>query len=356
MPDCLITFANAGDKDGWNHYVENHVDASPYHRFEWGESVASAYGHRPHYFLAKDEAGHIVGILPTIEMLLPFGKSFLSSLPFCDTGFCLSDDNTITLAMLRHVEAFCDVQKTRYFEYRSTDKQENPTATTADNDIPSGAKVRMMLPLPESSEVLLKGFKSKLRSQINKAKKNGLSVTVNSGTEQVDAFYDIFQRNMRMLGSPVHSKNWFKEVLSHYGDNAVMSIVYKDSIPIGCGIVLRNNQTYSIPWASTRAEYNRLAPNMLLYWSLLEYASDNQGTSFDFGRSSMNEGTYKFKKQWGATPSQLDWKIYTDGSYEADDAAKEKGTVRKAIEAVWPKLPLSMTVVLGSAVRKYISL
>jgi hypothetical protein len=35
--------------------------------------------------------------------------------------------------------------------------------------------------------------------------------------------------------------------------------------------------------------------------------------SFDFGRSTMNEGTYKFKKQWGCEPTQLHWSEIASG-------------------------------------------
>ena len=46
---------------------------------------------------------------------------------------------------------------------------------------------------------------------------------------------------------------------------------------------------------------------MLLYWSLLEYSSDHGYTTFDFGRSSVEASTYRFKAQWGAEPHQLHW-------------------------------------------------
>jgi hypothetical protein len=46
---------------------------------------------------------------------------------------------------------------------------------------------------------------------------------------------------------------------------------------------------------------------MLLYWTKLEYACDNGNKTFDFGRSTPGEGTYRFKPQWGAKPQPLHW-------------------------------------------------
>ena len=61
------------------------------------------------------------------------------------------------------------------------------------------------------------------------------------------------------------------------------------------------------PWASSLRQYSKYSPNMLLYWKMLEFACDNGFNYFDFGRSSLDEGTYKFKKQWGASPVPLPW-------------------------------------------------
>jgi lipid II:glycine glycyltransferase (peptidoglycan interpeptide bridge formation enzyme) len=39
---------------------------------------------------------------------------------------------------------------------------------------------------------------------------------------------------------------------------------------------------------------------MLLYWTMIRDSIERGYKVFDFGRSTPNEGTYNFKKQWGA--------------------------------------------------------
>jgi serine/alanine adding enzyme len=76
---------------------------------------------------------------------------------------------------------------------------------------------------------------------------------------------------------------------------------------------------------------------------------------FDFGRSTMDEGTFKFKKQWGALPEQLSWYyIYKDKkpSVSVGGVSGKKELFIK----VWQKLPLDMTRVLGPILRKRIPL
>ena len=174
----------------------------------------------------------------------------------------------------------------------------------------------MILDLPASSDELFKGFKSKLRSQVRKAGKNGVKFSWGN-VEDIDSAYIVFSKNMHELGSPVHGKSFIKAIATHYGARAKLDLAEFQGKTIGMGIILLSGKGVSIPWASTLREYNRLGPNMMLYWNFLKYSADNGYTYFDFGRSSEGEGTYKFKKQWGANPKPLVW-------YESIDKRKPK--------------------------------
>ena len=94
---------------------------------------------------------------------------------------------------------------------------------------------------------------------------------------------------------------------------------------------------------------------MLLYWSMLKYGCENGYACFDFGRSTPNEGTYKFKKQWGAKPKTLYWHTVFSNSKTLDDRDPEKSKFDKAI-SFWKKLPVPLTKKIGPRIRKYISL
>ena len=77
---------------------------------------------------------------------------------------------------------------------------------------------------------------------------------------------------------------------------------------------------------------------------------------FDFGRSTPGEGTYKFKKQWGADPHPLHWQtLLLSGDSELDAGSTEKDKFSKAIQ-YWQKLPVPATRLIGPMVRKHIAL
>ena len=174
--------------------------------------------------------------------------------------------------------------------------------------------------------------------------------------QSVDDFYHVYSRNMHTLGSPSHDINWFRELVKLYQENILVGRVWHDNQIIGSGILIFNGDKVSIPWASTLREYNHLAPNMLLYWNLLRISSDKGCKVFDFGRSTFGEGTFKFKRQWGASPVLLDW-TYLDGSGTARQMdTSSHGSGRKILEQLWIKMPLSIANFIGPKLRRHISL
>nr|WP_136251727.1 GNAT family N-acetyltransferase [Ningiella ruwaisensis] len=344
----------------WDDFVLAHPQASAYHLFSWGQAVESAYGFTCHRFASFRE-GTLSGVLPVVEMRSLTGKKQLCALPYCDIGGPLALDLESKDALLNSLINHANTNKIDQVELRSTHKE-----ILSLDEAPANAKVRMLLPLPPSSAELMASFKSKLRSQIRKAEKNGLRFRIVSSEtlkDDLPQFYKVISENMRDLGSPVHSISWYEAVLHHFRKNAFIALVEADidespnasPAVIGAALVLLCNKHAVIPWASTLASFNRLAPNMLLYWAVLSTSIERGAQHFDFGRSTVGEGTFNFKKQWGALPQQLDWKILSDGEFK-NQVFSEPSSARNVVEKVWKKLPLGVANKIGPPLRKRISL
>lgn len=334
----------------WDAFVLSHPQAGAYLASAWKQAVEQGYGHRTQY-LAAFQDDTMTGCLPLvlIKPPVPLYRARLVSLPFCDYGGLLADDPQTGAALVERAVHLAKELRAG-LEIRCPGPNQAIEAHGGFAQVTD--KCRMLLELPGSSKDLWAGFKSKLRSQVNRAGKDGLVCKL--GQEELLAdFYQVFSRNMRDLGSPVHGLAWIAAVLDAYGDRARVGVVNAGDHPAAAGIILAHARTMVIPWASALREYNRLSPNMLLYWAFLEFAANNGFQWFDFGRSTPGEGTYKFKQQWGAKPAPLAW--YRLG---ADPAAKEgesdSGTVRRAVEALWQRLPVALTTTLGPRLRKYI--
>ncbi|HXV19770.1 MAG TPA: FemAB family XrtA/PEP-CTERM system-associated protein [Desulfuromonadales bacterium] len=345
-----IRLANDRDQSAWDAFVLNHPDGLAYHQYGWKKAVEQAYGFQGAYLLAE-RGGDVCGVLPMIHLKTPLFAGRLVSLPYCDVGGCLACDAEISEALLRAASDFAAGVAAKGPELRWAGLRNAASASGA----AAGQKVRMLLDLPGDSGRLLAGLKSKLRSQVKKPQRDGLRARL-GGTELIDDFYGVFAQNMRLLGSPVHSKRWIEAVVEIFAGRARVGVVYtQDGAPAAGGILLLHPRTVSIPWASSLRSCNHLNPNMLLYWTFLAFAADGGYEKFDFGRSTPGEGTYRFKEQWGAKPSPLCWQDLT-APESTGITGNWTATGRRFAEMLWSCLPLRVTTLLGPPLRRNISL
>lgn len=348
-----IRYAEEKDQFAWDEYVLNHVDGLAYQLFAWKRAVKKAYGHDSFYLIAEKDS-KICGVFPLIDFKIPFLGSSLISLPYCDAGGLLADNNDIARMLLQKATLLAK-QSGAKCHVRATQVLHSNCANATD-------KVRMVLTLPENSDIYLASLRSKTRNKIKKALKNGYEVKVGS-SELLGEFYSVFAENMHDLGSPVHSHKWIEAIVSEYKEKARVFVVFTpEGVPVAAGIILLHPTTVSNPWASSLRKYNHMKPNMLLYSALLSFAADNEFKQFDFGRSTPGEGTYVFKEQWGAKPSKLYWyeHIAADDSgnivNQAKNVSSSNSGSRELAACLWQKLPVVGANWIGPRIRKYISL
>jgi FemAB-related protein (PEP-CTERM system-associated) len=192
----------------------------------------------------------------------------------------------------------------------------------------------------------------KVRNQVRKAEKSGL-VVERGGASLVGDFYDVFARNMRDLGTPVYSRRLFEEVMRVFPDRAQIHVVRLNGLAVAAGLTYRTKQMVQLPWASSLRSYNPLCPNVLLYWDAIQFAAETGAGVFDMGRSTPNEGTYKFKAQWGAAPVPLHWEYQLLSQAELPNVSPANPKYQFAI-ALWQKLPLAVTLRVGPMIVRAI--
>ncbi len=336
----------------WDKYVDRHLKGTYYHLSGWKTVVEQAYRLPGYYFYYRRPNGNIAGVFPSFHVKhFLFGNS-LVSMPYLDGGGVLADDPPVYQALLKSATEFAVDRQIPHVELRYLNSGAGSLAGQSMIPASEPHKVRMVLPLPENSEALFKSFKPKLRSQIRKPTKENLKFVL-GGPEKISDFYQVFTVNMRDLGSPVHSFIFFKLLVSVLQRYCKIGVVYHEARPIGAGIIFEFHETVSIPWASTLRAFNHLSPNMLLYWRFLQYAADAGYNFFDFGRSTLNSGTYRFKEQWGANPHQLYWEYL---SIMKQPRASTDANRFSFFIKCWQKMPVGMTRIFGPRLRKYITL
>jgi len=157
----------------------------------------------------------------------------------------------------------------------------------------------------------VEAFGSKLRSQIKRAERESYDV-IAGGSERVTDFYPVFAEVMRDLGTPVYPRRFFDELARQLPEFCTILAIRREGRPVAAAFLVGDRGTLEIPWAGTITTEKPKATNMLLYAEVLKLAVDRGYATFDFGRSTLDSGPYRFKRQWGAEPVQLHWAVWPE--------------------------------------------
>jgi serine/alanine adding enzyme len=282
------------------------------------------------------------GFLPLafVDSML-FGR-FLVSLPYLNSNGLVSSSPDVDTVLIDRAVALADELGVRHLELRQERAIEH-AALSAN----VSSKVHMRLSLPATVDGLWKGFDTKVRNQIRKGEKSNFAVRW-GGAELLEDFYSVVSRNMRDLGTPVYSHRLFESILTVFPGAAELCVVADGHKPIAAALLLHGPGVTEVPTASSLREYNPSNANMLMYRHLLDRAVGRGQAIFDFGRSTTDGPTFKFKKQWGAEPHPAVWQYYVRCG-QVGEMRPDNPRYQQAIR-VWQRLPVRLTQWVGPGI------
>ena len=328
----------------WDAYVKSHPKASGYHLAAWLGIIGRAFGHDTCALVAESTKG-VVGVLPLVVFRSPLFGRFLVSMPFVNYGGILADTPATERALLDAAIGEARRCGASHLELRHTREVFAELRSRRH-------RVAMTLALESSVDKAWLQLDRKVRNQVRKAQKSGLRVEV-TGATRLSAFYSIFAQNMRDLGTPVYGRRFFEEVLAAFPSNTRIFSVWLHDRPVAASLVYWHGETFEVPWASSISGFKHLCGNTLLYWEMLSFAIQQRFRTFDFGRSTPGEGTYHFKKQWGAESKELVWEYWLDREASLPDFSPKNPRFETAID-LWRRLPVPLTVLLGPRIVRNI--
>jgi serine/alanine adding enzyme len=331
----LELLALDGEKGEWDAFVSRAQGSSFCHLAGWRDIFSDVLGAECRYWAAADDMGSWYGVLPLVHVRSRIFGHYLVSLPFLNDGGPLGS----AVARTRLVsEAVTEAHRTQ------ADLLELRTREATGGGVSlSSRKITVLLPLPSVADSLFKSFPAKLRSQIRRPVKEGL--TVRFGLDERVPFYEVFARTMRDLGTPVLPRAFFERVAAAFPQIVLFGAVYRGSKPLaaGCGFIWHGE--FEMTWAGALRESRATAANMLLYWSFMEHVIGRGVSVFNFGRCTPGGGTHRFKRQWGGVDVPLPWGQWSPRDVRATPSPERPAY--RAAAAVWRRLPLSMVNRLG---------
>ena len=322
-------------------FVFNGGQASHSQHPAWSNVLRDALGHEIYAVEARSH-GETCGFLPlAFVSTMLFGR-FLVSLPYLNSNGVIARSPDVETLLVNRAVELADELDAKNLELRQERLIEHPMLNAVVT-----SKVHMRRALPSTAEKLWKELDPKVRNQVRKGEKNDFAIRT-GGEELLEAFYAVLSENMRDLGTPVYGKELFQSILRTFPQDAELVIVNAGEKPIAGALLLHGPGITEVPTASSLREFNSTCANMLMYHRLLLRAIERGQSTFDFGRSTQDAPTYKFKKQWGATPSPAFWQYYLrvgeSGAMRPDNPRYER------MIRIWQKLPLRLTQYLGPTI------
>jgi FemAB-related protein (PEP-CTERM system-associated) len=304
----------------------------------WLTVLEQGLQHAP-YMLEAFDGERTTGLLPLayVHSFL-FGR-FLVSLPYLNSNGVLADDDATRQKLIDEAVLLADRLKVRHLELRHEQPVEHAALTGR-----LTSKVHMRLALPEFPGPLWEGLSAKVRNQVRKGEKSGLTVAW-GGLDLLPEFYAVFSQNMRDLGTPVYGRGLFASILKQFPGEAELCVVRAGETPAAGALLLHGRGVTEVPSASSLRQFNPTCANMLMYWNLLDRTVQRGQAVFDFGRSTVDGNTFRFKKQWGAVPEPAVWQYY-QRSGEVGDLRPDNPRYQQLIRW-WQRLPVGLTRLIG---------
>lgn len=336
-PDSLlmIKLLQPTQDQRWDNYVMAAAESSFFHLSAWQLVMRQAFGHNTYYYYTEQD-GVITGILPLTHIKSHlFGNNLISN-AFCVYGGILASNDDAFQALLTQGRQLARELGVDSLELRNR-QQCHPQWPHKE------LYVTFRKELDADVEKNMNAIPRKQRAMVRSGIKAGLTSVIE---DNVERFYRAYSESVRNLGTPVFPKQYFRILKQVFGQNceiltiehegkliaSVMNFYFKDEV---------------LPYYGGGTEAARdLKGNDFMYWEVMRRAVERGCRIFDFGRSKVDTGSYRFKKHWGFEPEPLYYEVDLIKAKEIPEINPLNPKYQFFI-AAWKRLPLAVSQFVG---------
>jgi FemAB-related protein (PEP-CTERM system-associated) len=326
----------------WNAFVYAHPAATFFHRAEWAQVLVGVFGHTAHYLLAE-QAGEVVGVLPLAEMRSwLFGKTLVST-PFCVYGGVLAWHPEAQVALETAAVILGERLGVAHIEFRNSLPQRDDWQR-------KDLYVTFRKTLAVDDEAELSAIPRKARAEVRKGQKNGLSVTIERDPA---TWYTLFSESLRNLGTPVFTSRYAQTLLDIFGADCEILTLRAAGTPLTSVLSFYFRGEVLPYYGGGGAAARSTGAHDLMYYEVMRRARALGCTSFDFGRSKRETGSYAFKKNLGFEPTPLAYEYRLVRAKQMPNLSSTNTNYTRIIQA-WQRLPLWVSRVVGPPLARHL--
>lgn len=342
----LVTFLELSEHSEWDAFVTSSPDGTFCHLSGWKTAIEQGAGQKCPYLIAR-RGGVVVGVLPlTIKRHFLFGKALISNM-FCVYGGALGVDADVVSSLYDRAWEFAQREGLPAFEVRGNAASEAEEA----NWITSNESATFIRTLADNDDDQLLAIPRKQRAVIRKSLKNAMTTQWEGDLE---VFYDLYAQSVLSLGTPVFPTKLFQVLKSEFADAVQVQLTLSaEGKPVASLMSFYFNGTVMPYYAGGTSEVRRFGAHDFMYFNLMLHARERGCTHFDFGRSKIDSGPYKFKKNWGFEPSPLSYCTRLMPGAKQPNVSQQSGPYA-TMSNVWKKLPLGLSKTLGPSLARHL--
>jgi hypothetical protein len=363
-PSRRIVEVDPTADERWDRFVGSCPGASVYHHSLWLRVLAAEYGQPPIGLACEDTQGQLLGVLPLILTRgLPFrrngsiGGRRLSSLPRTPTAGPLATDRSATRALLL---AAMDRARSRPGVLLQLKAE-------ADLDLVPGLVGRPWRPtygleLPRHADEIRFGNArnhARIKWAVHKAERLDVRVRPADSERDLRDWYALYLETMRSYAVPPRPYRLFVAIWDLLRPPGLMELLLAErhdggrSKLLAGSIYLKFRETVFYAFNGRRREDLAMRPNDLLMWTAIHDATRAGHRRFDLGEVDESNVTLaEFKKKWGATERWLQRYYFPDPRTTVESVPD--GYALRLGRALWRRLPLSATAILGDRTYGYL--
>lgn len=324
----------------WDNFVAECGTATFFHRAGWQRVIERAFGHETHYLYAT-EGGTIRAVLPLVRVRSWLFGDSLVSIPFGVYGGVAATDDDAAAALLREAEKLGRELAVDYVELRCLDRPQADWPT-------KGLYVTFRRPIEPTEDAALKAIPRKQRAMVRKGIDNGLVSVVDDSTER---FFPMYAESVRNLGTPVFGKRYFEILREEFGNDCRVLTIMAGEKPVASVMSFYFRDQVLPYYGGGTAEARNLAANDFMYWELMRRSCAEGIKLFDFGRSKVDSGSYRFKKHWGFEPEPLHYQCLLVRAKEMPNLSPNNPKYKLMID-MWRRLPLPVANLIGPPIAR----
>lgn len=329
------------DQSNWDAFVENAPQATFFHRFGWRRVLQEAFGHRPYFLLAEEvidnQPPKIVGVLPLARVRSWLFGNKLASLPFCVYGGIIAAHDAAGDALRA---AACELAQELKVEALELRNSESSGAGWPVKDL----YYTFRKDISADHDANMKAIPVKQRAMVRKGIAAGLLSEEDPGCKR---FYQIYAESVRNLGTPVFSRRYLELLREEFAEDCRVLMIREGSEDVA-GVMSFYFRNEVLPYygGSLARARSIKGCNDFMYWELMRRSADEGLTCFDFGRSKVETGPFKFKKNWGFKPQALPYEYFLITTDQVPDVNPNNPRYRLLVDT-WRRLPMPIANLLG---------